>query len=67
MEMFLALTIDDYPDEWCHSGEAKTVSKHVLYQDLLLGVFDKNFDGIDLKEHYKSKIDYLEFVEIPSE
>ena len=27
---------------------ALTVSKQVLYQDLLLGLFDKNFEGIGL-------------------
>jgi hypothetical protein len=55
-EVFAAFEIDDYPVEWCHNGEALNVSKQVLWQDPLLGLFDKNFEGIDLKGHYAAKL-----------
>jgi hypothetical protein len=39
----------------------------VLYQDLLLGLFDKNFEGIDLKGHYLKKLDALRNIKIPAD
>lgn len=30
-----------------------TAAKHTLYQDILLGVFDKQYENVDLKGHYK--------------
>ena len=66
MESFKALEIDDYPSEWCHASEALTISKQALCQDILLGLFDKNFEGIDLKGHYKSKLENLKNIEAPA-
>ena len=65
METFLLLDIDDYPPRWCHSGEALAVSKQVLYQDVLLGLFDKNFEGIDLAGHYRKKLEALKKAGVP--
>ncbi len=73
MESFLALDFDAYPDEWCHEYpyEADTqdpnVSKQVLYQDLLLALFDKNFESIDLKSDYLKKLKRLESVNVPED
>lgn len=70
-DAFMALDIDNYPDEWCHEYpyEADTqdpnVSKQVLYQDLLLGLFDKNFESVDLKGFYKDRLNTLSSVEVP--
>ncbi|MDD3766766.1 MAG: beta-N-acetylhexosaminidase [Eubacteriales bacterium] len=35
-------------------------SKQVLWQDILLGLLDKNFEAIDLKLHYRAILDKLE-------
>jgi len=65
MDAFLALEIDDYPPEWRHD-DALNVSKQVLYQDLLLGLFDKNFSGLDLAGHYRKKAAALRNIKTPS-
>ena len=36
------------------------ISKQVLCQDILLGLFDKNFEMIDLKSHYNNLLKQLE-------
>ncbi|MDR1531873.1 MAG: beta-N-acetylhexosaminidase [Clostridiales bacterium] len=60
MEAFLALQTDDYPEEWIAEGEEGFgVSKQVLYQDPLQGLFDKNFESIDLKGFYADKMTAL--------
>ncbi|MDR1280645.1 MAG: beta-N-acetylhexosaminidase [Opitutaceae bacterium] len=61
---FLALTIDDYPESW-NAGNSRTTSKQVLWQDLLLGLFDKNFEGLDLRKFYQSRLDALGKIKTP--
>jgi len=65
MSAFMTMEIDDYPPEWCHKGEALSVSKQALYQDVLLGLFDKSFEGIDLAGHYRKKLEVIERVKVP--
>lgn len=66
---FLALDIDVYPKEWCHFpcvwGGGATTSKNVLYQDVLLGLYDKNFEGIDLPGFYRERLEILEKASVP--
>lgn len=68
---FLALDLDVYPEEWCHTPNVyggiggATVSKNALYQDVLLGLFDKNFDKIPLPEFYAERLDALNSAEVP--
>lgn len=64
MEAFLCLQVDNYPEQW-RSGNVVSVSKEVLYQDILCGLFDKNFEGLDLKGHYQKGLEKLECCEIP--
>ncbi len=71
MDAFLALQLDDFPLESL-SGEIiehvnATVSKQVLYQDPLCGLFDKNLENMDLKEFYQAKLDTLTAIETPEQ
>lgn len=67
---FLALDIDVYPKEWCHFpcvwGGGSTTSKNVLYQDVLLGLYDKNFEGIDLPGFYRERLKIFEAASVPT-
>ena len=73
MDAFMAIDFDCYPPKWCHEYpyEADTqdpnVSKQVLYQDLLLGLFDKNFESVDLKSDYFKKLNRLNEVNVPED
>lgn len=66
MDAFLSLQVDDYPEAWKHDQVAG-VSKEVLYQDVLCGMFDKNFEGIDLRARYQAGLARLERSEAPEE
>lgn len=59
---FRLLGIDTFDDELCPTHDG-TVSKQVLYQDVLQGLFDKNFSAIDLKSHYKNISEKLKRLE----
>ncbi len=73
MDAFMALDVDNYPDEWCHEypyysdTQDPNVSKQVFYQDLLIGLYDKNIEPFDLKSFYGEKLKKLEEIEIPSD
>ncbi len=72
-DTFMLLDVDNYPLEWCHEYPYETdtqdpnVSKQVLYQDLLTGLFDKNIEPFDLKGFYSEKLKQLETAEIPED
>lgn len=51
-DAFRLLGIDTFPEYICPMHDA-TVSKQVLCQDILQGLFDKNFTQLALKEHYQ--------------
>lgn len=71
MDAFLALQLDDFPPEFSSGETAKNVlsvvSKAVLYQDPLCGLFDKDLEGINLKGFYQSKLDTLSAIEAPEQ
>ena len=50
-DAFRLFGIDTFDAELCPNHDA-VVSKQVLYQDLLQGLFDRNFSALDLKTHY---------------
>lgn len=50
-EAFRLFGIDTFSGELCPERNA-VASKQVLYQDILLGAFDKNFENLNLKDHY---------------
>lgn len=57
-DAFKLFGIDTFDSEQCPSHDI-TVSKQVLYQDILQGFFDKNFSVIDLKKHYAGYLEKL--------
>lgn len=64
LENFLALEIDRIPTI-ARCSELCTVSREILYQDILCGIFDKNFEGLNLKAHYRAKFEALQDVTEP--
>lgn len=66
MASFLALQLDDFPAA-PSIDEVPTVSKQVLYQDALCGLFDINLKEVDLNRFYQAKLDALDAVEIPEQ
>jgi len=72
-DTFMLLDVDDYPLEWCHEYDDSedtqdpNVSKAVLYQDLLTGLFDKNIEPFDLKKFYSDKLEALQKADIPED
>lgn len=64
LENFLALEIDNLPD-CADTGDLCAASREILYQDILCGLFDKNFDGLNLKGHYKAKFEELKSISEP--
>ena len=70
-ETFLAMDIDDLGDQNpSYDYDAPysfselehcipVISKQVMYQDILQGLFDKNFSYLDLKTHFKKCYDRL--------
>ncbi len=51
MDTFLLFGLDIFDESLSKSHEACAV-KQVFYQDILMGLFDKNFAQVDLKSHY---------------
>ena len=62
LENFLALEIDNIPTI---PGNLSAVSREIVYQDILCGIFDKNFEGLELKEYYKKKHEKLKHISEP--
>jgi len=59
-EAFVALDCDRFPEP---APLRNSASKQVLYQDILLGLFDKNFEDIDIKGHYGRCLEMLKAIE----
>ena len=64
LDNFFAFDIDHIPsiatcDDLC------AVSREILYQDILCGIFDKNFEELNLKEHYKTRFEVLNGITEP--
>lgn len=64
LDNFLALEIDNIPAV-SDKGNLCAVSREIVYQDILCGIFDKNFEGLGLKEHYKKKHEELKNISDP--
>jgi len=65
---FIALEVDVYPQEWRHNGGwggGMTASKNAFYQDVLLGLFDKNFENLPLEEFYEERLNILNSASVP--
>ena len=53
MEAFLLLKdLDEIPGQEPNNAKQSNPSKFLLYQDVLLGMFDKQIEGLDLSNHY---------------
>lgn len=74
-ESFLALETDKIPEAMEYLKKEKPnvyvyailTSKHILYQDVLQGLFDKQYESVDLKGHYKNCLDRIEKAETPAD
>ena len=44
-----------------------TAAKHILYQDVLQGLFDKQYQDVDLKGHYGKIYDKLQKIDFPED
>lgn len=74
-EAFLLLDTENYYEKNCSPEICEfedesgidgilTFSKQVLYQNPMLGLFDKNFEGVNLKRHYMNLYEKLENINI---
>ncbi|WP_068613266.1 beta-N-acetylhexosaminidase [Paenibacillus tuaregi] len=53
METFLQLKdLDEVPGSEPNNSKQSNPSKFLLYQDVLLGLFDKQIEGLELNSHY---------------
>lgn len=53
-ETFLQLKdLDEIPGQEPNNSKQSNPSKFLLYQDVLLGLFDKQIEGLDLNNHYE--------------
>lgn len=53
MDTFLLLKdLDEIPGQEPNNAKQSNPSKFLLYQDVLLGLFDKQIEGLDLANHY---------------
>ncbi len=64
LDHFLALEIDNIPNE-IDGQDLCAVSRQIMYQDVLCGLFDKNYEGLNLKAHYKAKHEELKDISEP--
>jgi len=64
LDNFLALEIDNIPAV-AEKGNLCAVSREIVYQDVLCGIFDKNFEGLGLKEYYRKKYEELKNISEP--
>ncbi len=64
MDLFMAFEVDKYPEEWKYN-HCRALSKTILYQDILCGLFDVNLEGIPLKECYENKLKELRKMACP--
>lgn len=73
-ESFLALDIDEIPESFnfretdAHKAySAITVSKQMLYQDVLQGLLDKQYEHVDFKTHYGKCLDRFDNISVPED
>lgn len=56
-----------YDDNSEYAEPEKYISKQILYQNPLLGLFDRNFENVALREHYEELEKQLVEMEAPKE
>lgn len=61
---FDAIAVDRYPTSLVHWHNA-SVSKQVLYSDILMGLFDVNFSHFDIRKHFESYYEKIESIPPP--
>ena len=68
-DAFLLLQTDNLDKNLYYGGPHNTVavSKNILFQDVLTGLFDKNFESVNLKQIYKERAEALEKANVPSD
>ncbi len=73
-ESFLALDIDEIPESFnfretdAHkTASAVTVSKQMLYQDVLQGLLDKQYEHVDFKTHYAKCLERFDKITVPGD
>lgn len=60
MEDFLALSdLDETPGVMKDNLKESNPSKFLLYQDVLIGLYDQNIQGLPMNDHYKKLADRL--------
>ncbi len=68
-ESFILLDADNFPqaDNFKKKNPTKAVavSKQILYQDILQGLFDRQYENIDLKHHYEKLLCDLSSAPVP--
>jgi len=71
MDSFLALDADNPPEAENFKNTAiptastVVVSKQLLYQDILCGLFDKQYEHVKLKDYYRGLLEKMDTVKIP--
>ena len=59
MEAFLLLQVDDFDTNVFDAEDIVTVSSQALFQDILHGLFDRNFEQVDVASFYRERLDKL--------
>lgn len=73
MDSFMLLDIDNLPETENYKKisnpvmNAITVSKQLMYQDILQGLLDKQYEHVDFKGHYKKILDKLALIDVPED
>lgn len=61
---FYKLGLDDFGEDICPTHESGA-AKQIFYQDILLGLLDKNLEMYDFKTYYKEILTTLESIALP--
>ena len=61
---FMTLESDDFPNKY-FDGDIVSVSKQLLFQDPLCGLFEKNFEKVSLAEFYADKLEKISKIQPP--
>lgn len=59
MDAFISLSLDTLPEDVCPSHLAMP-AKQIFYNDIMLGLWDKNFRLYDYKAHFTNALEKLE-------
>lgn len=65
-DMMLLNCFDNIPGTGAHNEKFANPSKTIFYQDPLTGIFDRQFEGMELSEYYTRLAERLEKAELKS-